>query len=281
MTDTPISTDDRKVLLTDKPGSYDPWEFRMRTDARSKKLLDMILGTDLEPTTGQNSKTWKAWKARQDAAAALLIKGLDDSQIVHVRGLENDPYAMWEKLRRTHEPVGISGAMGLWMEFFSMKYDGLVPMKTFLGRVTGVTERLKRFYGIDVSNDQAMARMITALPTEYSGLIRTLNDTLPSLMTLEYVEKKILVEDGTILAEKAKRGEVLPVDASAYGNTSALVANSNVTCENCGRGGHTKKKCWHKGGDLEGQYPDWWKGTRDEGSMVPKTNMAYDKMIVL
>jgi hypothetical protein len=234
----------------------------------------VVLGDDLEPTTGQSSKTWKAWKARQDAGAALLIKGLDDSQIVHVRGLEDDPYAMWEKLRRMHEPVGISGAIGLWMEFFSMKYDGSVPMKTFLGRVTGVTERLKRFYEIDVSDDQTMARMISALPADYSGLIRTLNDTPPSHMTLNYVQRKILVEDGTVRAEKGKSGDTS--GTLEQGSSIALAANSDMTCENCGGGGHTKARCWHKGGDLEGQYLDWWKGKH-----IPKTHMAYDKTVVL
>jgi hypothetical protein len=55
-----------------------------------------------------------------------------------------------------------------------------------------------------------------------------------------------------------------------------LAANSDVTCENCGGGGYTKARCWHKGGDLEGQYPDWWKGKH-----IPKTHMAYDKTVVL
>jgi hypothetical protein len=63
----------------------------MRADARSKKLLDAIEGTVDEPTTEHSSKAWKAQKAQRDAAASLIIKGLDNSQIVHVRGLEDDP----------------------------------------------------------------------------------------------------------------------------------------------------------------------------------------------
>ncbi|KAJ7911224.1 hypothetical protein B0H13DRAFT_1574075, partial [Mycena leptocephala] len=114
------------------------------------------------------------WKARQDAVAALIIKGLDNSQIVYVRGLEADPEAMWEKLRTVHELVGLGGAVGLWLEFFQMKYDGAVRMKTFLGRVTGVGERLEQFYGVKPSDDQTIAKMISVLPAEYSGLIRTL-----------------------------------------------------------------------------------------------------------
>ncbi|KAJ7634373.1 hypothetical protein FB45DRAFT_677217, partial [Roridomyces roridus] len=114
------------------------------------------------------------WKAQRDAAGSLIIKGLDNSQIVHVRGLKDDPEAMWDKLCMVHEPVGLSGAIGMWMEFYVLAYDGDLPMKTFLGRVTGIAERLLRFYQVEVSDEQIIARMISSLPAEYSGLIRTL-----------------------------------------------------------------------------------------------------------
>src|SRR5882724_2340 len=35
---------------------------------------------------------------------------------------------------------------------------------------------------------------------------------------------------------------------------------STMKCENCNHAGHTKAKCWVKGGGLEGQYPEWWRG---------------------
>ncbi|KAJ7901544.1 hypothetical protein B0H13DRAFT_1882880 [Mycena leptocephala] len=105
---------------------------------------------------------------------------------------------------------------------------GLEPLKTFLGRITGVAERLLRFY-----------------------------------------------QDTTIRAEKAQRGEIM--SDSAYGSTStALPANSDVTCQNCGAGGNTKARCWHRGGDIEGQYPDWLKGMRGSSTaLIPRSNMAY------
>ncbi|KAK6992317.1 hypothetical protein R3P38DRAFT_2570545, partial [Favolaschia claudopus] len=53
-------------------------------------------------------------------------------------------------------------------------------------------------------------------------------------------------------------------------------ANADVTCENCGGAGHTKARCWHKGGDIEGQYPDWWIGKREASiALVPRSHMAY------
>ena len=38
---------------------------------------------------------------------------------------------------------------------------------------------------------------------------------------------------------------------------------SHLKCDNCGRPGHFKAKCWAKGGGQEGQYPEWFKGKRD------------------
>ena len=37
-----------------------------------------------------------------------------------------------------------------------------------------------------------------------------------------------------------------------------------VKCENCGKEKHTKAQCWSKGGDKEGQFPDWIKARRDQ-----------------
>ena len=32
-----------------------------------------------------------------------------------------------------------------------------------------------------------------------------------------------------------------------------------LKCDNCGKTGHTKARCWGKGGGQEGQYPEWFK----------------------
>jgi len=40
-------------------------------------------------------------------------------------------------------------------------------------------------------------------------------------------------------------------------------SRSHVKCDNCNQTGHTKAKCWAKGGGQEGQYLEWFKGRRD------------------
>ena len=44
-----------------------------------------------------------------------------------------------------------------------------------------------------------------------------------------------------------------------------------LQCENCNKTGHTKTKCWAKGGGQEGQYPNWFKGRKGPNHNTVKT----------
>ena len=78
-----MGKDDTYKLSENLAPNYNAWEFRTRISAQSKDLLEMILDNDPELTTGHNGKIWKAWKSRNDAAAELLVKTLDDNQLIH------------------------------------------------------------------------------------------------------------------------------------------------------------------------------------------------------
>ena len=47
-------------------------------------------------------------------------------------------------------------------------------------------------------------------------------------------------------------------------------SKSSLRCENCNRTGHTKPKCWAKGGGQEGQYPDRFKKKDSQTSNTVK-----------
>ncbi|KAK0480951.1 hypothetical protein EDD18DRAFT_1041583, partial [Armillaria luteobubalina] len=112
---------------------YDAWEFRVRISASQKSLLNTILGNDTEPMTGPNSKVWKAWHARCDAAVNMIVKNLDDSQLTHVCGYEEDPAGMWARLATVHVSRGFGGIIGKWKLFYKLVYDGSTSMQAHLG----------------------------------------------------------------------------------------------------------------------------------------------------
>ena len=78
-----MGKDDTYKLSENPAPNYDAWEFRTHISAQSKDLLETLLDNDPEPTTSRNGKIWKAWKLRNDAAAELLVKTLDDNQLIH------------------------------------------------------------------------------------------------------------------------------------------------------------------------------------------------------
>jgi hypothetical protein len=249
--------------------NYDAWEFRTRITAKSKGLLETISGNDTEPSTGHSSKTWRAWKARQDAAAELIVKSLDDDQLVHVRGLEDDPTLMWERLRTVHERTGSGSAVDLWKKFHNMMYtNNSLPLRTHISTIRAHAERLDRLHNDKPSDTQIISRILSSLPPSYSTIIKIL-DSHPDGRDIDYIVERLLVEESN---QKDERDQLLSSDTTRALQASMHPAKSSLICENpvcktAGRIGHLLTDCFWPGGGKEGQWPEWWKKSR--GSMSP------------
>lgn len=269
--------------LSEDPPNYDAWEFRTRISAEAKGLLATIEGEDFEPTTGHSGKIWKAWKARRDAASEMIVDALEDSQILHVRGLEKDPSMMWIRLRSVHEKTGLTAAIAVWKEFHSLKYtDPSVLMRTHIGLIRACAERLERLHKDKPSEAQIVARMLSSLPPSYSTLIKIL-DGDPNGNDVDYVAERILSEE---ISQKDEAKEaVAQLTTSAFHaqtTIAAMYANrpprSQLVCENpvcktVKRTGHVLAECFWPGGGKEGQWPEWW-FTKKSGDTTPVPPMA-------
>ncbi|KAJ3978857.1 hypothetical protein F5890DRAFT_1380277, partial [Lentinula detonsa] len=47
--------------------------------------------------------------------------------------------------------------------------------------------------------------------------------------------------------------------------------NTNIICENCKRRGHTKERCWARGGGQEGKGPTWYRAPKGMDANVSTT----------
>ncbi|PPQ81143.1 hypothetical protein CVT26_011106 [Gymnopilus dilepis] len=250
-----------KLSETPAP-NYDVWEFRTRITAQSKGFLEIIRGTETEPSTGHNSKTWKAWKAKNDAAAELIVRALDDDQLIHVRGLETEPAKMWERLRTVHEKTGVTGsAMDLWTRFHTATYtDTSVPLRTHISTIRSYAEALDRLHKDKPSDTQIISRIFTSLPSSYSTIIKILKSH-DNANDLDFVTEQILAEETTQKSHPNHPG-IRPIDgvnalmASPFPK-STLVCE-NLVCKTANRTGHTIDNCFWPGGGKEGQWPEWW-----------------------
>jgi hypothetical protein len=258
--------------------NYDAWEFRTRISAQSKGLLETLFDNDPEPTTGHTGKIWKAWKARNDAAAELLVKALDDDQLIHIRGLETEPAKMWERLKTVHEKTGVTGsATDLWTRFHTAAYtDSSIPLRNHISTIRSYAEALDRLHSDKPSDTQIIARIFTSLPPSYSTIIKILKNS-DNTDNLDYITERILAEETT---QKSAGNSVIRPDS-----VNALMATpkSNVICVNpvckaANRVGHIIDNCFWPGGGKEGQWPEWWFKSRgipaDSTSTTPSAANA-------
>lgn len=249
--------------------NYDAWEFRTRITAKSKGLLDMISGVDDEPSTGHNSKGWKAWKARRDAAAELLVKALEDDQLLHVRGLEDEPDLMWERLRTVHEKTGTGSASDLWKKFHSLMYtDNTTPLRTHVGTIRAYAERLDRLHNDKPSDTQIVSRILSSLPSSYSTIIKIL-ESHDDGDKIDYVIERILAEETSQKDDHDRTVSAMSVKALQSSMRDASKPHhicENPICKAAGRTGHLIDNCFWPGGGKEGQWPEWWKKRGEEST---------------
>ena len=242
--------------------NQDAWEFRTRISAQSRGLLETLLDNDPEPKTGQNGKIWKAWKLRNDAAAALLVNALDDDQLIHIRGLETEPAAkMWERMKTVHEKTGVTGsATDLWTQFHTTAYtDSSIPLRNHNSTIRSYAEALERLYSDKPSDTQIIARIFTSLPSSYSTIIKILKNS-DKADNLDYITERILAEETT---QKSDDNPVIRPGVSALMATpKSDVICINPICKAANRVGHVVENCFWPGGGKEGQWPEWWYKSR-------------------
>jgi len=216
-----------KLSETPTP-NYNAWEFRTRISAKSKGLLGTILGTDDELATGHSTKGRKAWRARLEAAAELLVKALDDDQLIHIRGLDSEPALMWERLCVVHEKTGVTGsATDLWSRFHTVTYTDLeTPLHTHISMICSYAEALDHLHNDKPSDTQTIARIFTSLPPSYSTIIKILK-LHENANDIEFIVERILSEE---TAQKTTT-VISPAD-SVCALFVSRTSKTSIICEN-------------------------------------------------
>ena len=104
--------------------------------------------------------------------------------------------------------------------------------------------------GVDVTDAQFAGVITLLMPTlSWDPVIGTLGGVLDPKVVISHLNTEWSRRQGLTLMGK---------DSNVVFQT-----RTKLKCENCNRMGHTKARCWAKGGGQEGQYPEWFKGKRD------------------
>ncbi|KAJ7170234.1 hypothetical protein C8R43DRAFT_944758 [Mycena crocata] len=247
--------------LTDD--NFNDFAFGFLAFAKTRETDGIYEGTDLEPSTGPNSKAVKAWRGRAALAAADLIASVDKKQFKHLRGIQDDAREMWTTLELFHTSgQASSDSLATWNAFFDAKYiDYSIPLKSHIGDILEIVDQLTNIFSDPPSPSQIIARILASLPSpEFDGALRTIKEH-PKADNRAWVVGFILKEEYII----RRGGGLTPSLTSTVFATTAEA----VVCSNCKRRGHANENCFHPGGGKEGQFPEWWNKRHEPCSLPP------------
>ncbi|KAJ3780432.1 hypothetical protein GGU10DRAFT_279437 [Lentinula aff. detonsa] len=125
-----------------------------------------------EPTTGRNSKGWKAWKDKRDEAAAVIVERIDPDQCVHIKGIDDHPLAMWEALASYHTVKGLGSVVSVYKHLMAAQKDDLVTISAHVKTIrAGLLESL----GEPITPSFIVSCILVSLTNDYQPIILKLD----------------------------------------------------------------------------------------------------------
>ncbi|TDL15284.1 hypothetical protein BD410DRAFT_854976 [Rickenella mellea] len=180
-----------------------------------------------------------AWRRDRDIAAGQIYLALEPSQRVHIRGMEEDPIKMWEKLAEVHVQKRPGVRFNAYDVLFNIRKKEDESLVSLMGRVdTAIQDikalRTKDFKLEDADDKLTCMAMIRALPADYSSFVS-------SLLLLEKLDKAKLQD--AFIAEESNRKPCPTVESPIALHTSTP-STSTSQCTFCQSNGHPIDQCF-------------------------------------
>jgi LTR polyprotein gag-polypeptide-like protein/Pol polyprotein len=204
----------------------------------------------------------QCWAKDEDITVVMLNTLIPDTIYIQVKG-GNSVKALWDTLKLLFEGRSCNQIMDLTNKLqFSKCLEG-DNLRTHFLDLTNLHDQLSTM-GKSFSDEDFATILLRSLPDSYKmqvSSIITLADMTNTTISPSLVICMLSDEyDNHVQAGTAGK----PPKNKAFKSEDqgkSKKRNHNAQCKNCNKKGHTKAKCWAKGGGREGQFEaDWWKG---------------------
>lgn len=166
-----------------------------------------------------------------------------------------------------HDAKSDLGLLQAEEELNSIKYRDSANIKSHFRALCTAWARANN-QGADIDDKHFRAYVIKSMPSAWAPVTGALFDMKTSAEVIVRLTTHALLLHGPAV--------IAPVNSIHVLATQTNVTQNDKTskCNNCGRTGHTKEKCFRKGNGMEGQYPEWWHRNKDTTSMTSGTTQA-------
>lgn len=247
--------------------NYTKWKLRMQSILEAKELDDLVYGSTMAKITTADDSTEndpnkedsqevkpltaeeRAIKVRAARAKMILTNAVDDKHTTIIA-----PYKtareMWNRLEQEYSDRTPTNVQGLLAEYYSSKMESSQTTSEYVAYIESLVDRLKEAKQ-EIKPDQVIAKIVSALPAEYSSFRRSW-DMLPDSFRTKSLLITNLKKESTALAAPQVKGEALVAKSDRprqnrhkkrYSKSQIKEMKQNSVCSHCKRPGHWYKEC--------------------------------------
>lgn len=106
--------------------NYNQWSGEMQAWLRANQLWQIVSGQRprpelISPPSDAQLMRLEAWEDKAEKAAGWIYLSVEPSQTVHLKDIEEDPVAMWAKLRDVHLQQKPGARFNAYDDLFSIR----------------------------------------------------------------------------------------------------------------------------------------------------------------
>jgi gag-polypeptide of LTR copia-type len=262
-----LGTARKPVGLVEMDGNHYKPSQHLLNDEAFKSFKTAIETGILKPLSEEeiekHEDTVDLYDQNQATVRDVIYRTIDKSTFLQVKG-EKTANLVWQKLASIHTSGSGMREAELLNKLQTMRYVDGTDMREHLTNMVETRERLAEM-NVELSE------------TSFVIYIRTSLSLVPIFRPLFIALNAATSRTGTPITSQELMNHLIDEansksaedNMNKSSNAAMLIQNkdkseqrkkrSDKHCTVCNGNDHVKESCWQKGGDKEGQAPDWWK----------------------